>query len=116
MFYFGKFGVVVREAHEMKTCLHFFTNKRKSQFAGDSPRFEHKRHVILLNMFNLFAHAGHSHAVDLPESMSIIDHCLPVVIGAGIIIAILAATIVYFLVRWQPKKAIDQSGKNIQKR
>jgi hypothetical protein len=59
-------------------------------------------------MFTLFSHAGHSHDIN---SIDAIDHCMPIAIGAGIIITILAAVIVYLLATWQPKKSKPTSKK-----
>lgn len=52
-------------------------------------------------MFTLFAHAGHSH--EAIEGMTAIDHCMPIIFGAGFIITILLGAIVYLLATWQPK-------------
>lgn len=52
-------------------------------------------------MFTLFAHAGHSH--ESMDSMNAIDHCMPIIVGAGIIIVILVAIIVCLLAARQPK-------------
>ena len=51
-------------------------------------------------MLNTLAHLGHNHT---SEALTL-DHCLPVIISAGIIIAALAGIIVYLLSNWQPKK------------
>lgn len=59
-------------------------------------------------MFTILAHAGHSHDIN---SMDAIDHCMPIIAGAGIIIAILAAAIVCLLTAWQPKKSKPTSKK-----
>ncbi|QQG50534.1 MAG: hypothetical protein HZB75_03290 [Candidatus Saccharibacteria bacterium] len=56
-------------------------------------------------MLTIFAHAGHSH------SMNDFDHCLPVMIGAGIVIVVLVAVIVYFLIAWQPKAKTKNKKK-----
>ena len=37
------------------------------------------------------------------NSMTMLDHCMPIIIGAGIIIAMLVAIIIFLLVTWQPK-------------
>lgn len=52
-------------------------------------------------MLNTFAHLGHSHET---ETMSVLDHCMPIIIGSGIVIAILIGVIVFLLTTWQPKK------------
>lgn len=59
-------------------------------------------------MFTIFAHAGHSHDIN---SMIGIDHCMPIIVGAGIIITILAVTVTYLLAAWQPKKSKSTSKK-----
>jgi hypothetical protein len=56
-------------------------------------------------MLTIFAHAGHSH------SMNDFDHCLPAIIGAGIVIVVLVAVIVYFLIAWQPKAKTKNKKK-----
>ena len=64
-------------------------------------------------MFTILSHAGHSH--DAGDSMSFtnaIDHCMPILIGAAIIVAILLAVIVYFLVKWQPKSKTNPVSKD----
>lgn len=61
-------------------------------------------------MLTIIAHAGHSHGT---ETGSGIDHCGPVIIGAGITVALLLVVIIYLLVQWQPKK---QSGIKKDKR
>ena len=52
-------------------------------------------------MLNTFAHLGHSHET---ETLSTLDHCMPVVIGSGIIIAILIGVIIFLLTTWQPRQ------------
>jgi hypothetical protein len=37
------------------------------------------------------------------ETMSMLDHCMPILIIGGIIIAVLLAVIAYLLANWQPK-------------
>ena len=42
------------------------------------------------------------------ESMTLgesIDHCMPIIIGSGVIIVILLGVIAYLLTTWQPKPA-----------
>lgn len=51
-------------------------------------------------MLYTFAHAGHAHDMD---TMTTLDHCMPVIIGAGIIIVMLVAIIIFLLITWQPK-------------
>lgn len=55
-------------------------------------------------MLYTFAHAGHSHDMN---SMTMLDHCMPIIIGAGIIILMLVSIIVFLLVTWQPKTQDD---------
>lgn len=51
-------------------------------------------------MLTTFAHLGHDHTSDALT----IDHCMPIMIGAAVIIAVLVGLIVYLLSAWQPKK------------
>ena len=51
-------------------------------------------------MLNTLAHLGHDH---MSEALTL-DHCLPVIVGAGIIITGFAGVIIYLLTNWQPKK------------
>lgn len=51
-------------------------------------------------MFTTFSHLGHDHTSDTLT----IDHCMPVIVGAAVIIAALVGVIVYLLATWQPKK------------
>lgn len=51
-------------------------------------------------MLNLFAHAGHNHDA---STMSALDHCLPIIIGASIVIVVLLGIIAYLLTTRQPK-------------
>lgn len=51
-----------------------------------------------------FAHAGEMHVMEDGRSMSDLEHCAPILIGAGVIILVLFAIIAYFLVAWEPKK------------
>ncbi len=67
-------------------------------------------------MLTILAHAEHTRAITSTETVSAIDHCMPVIIGASIIIAILAAAIVYFLLAWQPKKATPAAKSKSQKK
>jgi hypothetical protein len=59
-------------------------------------------------MLNTFAHAGHSHTIEstLGVGTSNLDHCTPIIIGAGIIIALLLGVIVYLLKSIAAKKSI----------
>ena len=67
-------------------------------------------------MFNIFAHAGHTHyGMESMNGMSDIDQCMPIIIGAGIIIIILFAILAYLLTAWQPKKQTDSKKKKAQK-
>lgn len=58
------------------------------------------RRAITMLMLYTFAHAGHAHDMD---AMTTLDHCMPVIIGAGVIIAMLVAIIIFLLITWQPK-------------
>lgn len=51
-------------------------------------------------MLYTFAHAGYSHDMD---SMTMLDHCTPIIIGAGIVIAMLLTVILLLLVNRRPK-------------
>lgn len=55
------------------------------------------------HMFSTFAHAGHVHDMKSMTLGESIDHCMPIIIGAGIIIVILLGVIAYLLATWQPK-------------
>lgn len=61
-------------------------------------------------MLTLFAHGGHSHDM---ETMSMLDHCMPILIISGIIIALLLGVIAYLLTTWQPKQQ-NNNKKNKQ--
>lgn len=73
-------------------------------------------------MFNLLAHAGHSHDASTAGYASFIDHCTPVIVIASLIVAFLLVVIAYLLVTWQPKsftaskKAISSSKKKSTKK
>lgn len=41
------------------------------------------------------AHAGHEHSTDM--NMMTADHCMPLIVGAGIIIVVLLGVIFYLL-------------------
>lgn len=56
-------------------------------------------------MFTTFAHAGHVHDMNSMTLGESIDHCMPIIIGAGIIIVILLGVIAYLLTTWRPKPA-----------
>lgn len=62
----------------------------------------------------LFAHAGHSHEMEM-NGMSELDHCMPIIIGAGIAITILVVLVVYMLAAWEPKKSAKTSKKKTTK-
>ena len=49
------------------------------------------------------------------SGMNAIDHCMPIIIGAGISIAILVGIVVYMLIAWEPKKPAKSSKKNASK-
>lgn len=34
-----------------------------------------------------------------------IDHCMPIILGASLIILFLVGVIIYFLAKWEPKRA-----------
>lgn len=67
-----------------------------------------------MSVITTFAHAGHSHA---DSTMSGIDHCMPIIIGAGVIILLLTLVIVYLITQWQPKPrtTIKPASKNKSK-
>ncbi|MDB5181120.1 MAG: hypothetical protein JWO54_883 [Candidatus Saccharibacteria bacterium] len=48
-------------------------------------------------MNNLLAHAGHT------VSSTDLDHCMPILIAAVIVIFLLSAVIAYMIAKWQPK-------------
>lgn len=52
-------------------------------------------------MITFLAHAGNSY--EKLDTMSAIDHCMPILVGAGLIIAALLGIIFYMLRTWQPK-------------
>jgi len=54
-------------------------------------------------MSNIFAHLGLDHTSESLDSMTTLDHCMSIIIGAGIIITILIAVIVYLMTTRQPK-------------
>lgn len=76
-------------------------------------QFKHKRCATLRGMYDIFAHAGHSH--ESAQSMNSIDHCTPIIIGAVVVIAILLAVVAYLLVSWQPKKTPKSTNKKPSK-
>jgi hypothetical protein len=45
-----------------------------------------------------------------------IDHCMPIILGAGIVIVLLVAVIVYLLAMWQPKTAATPKRKGASKK
>lgn len=57
-------------------------------------------------MITLFAHAGHTHTESMVSTTTWTDS-MPIIVGAGIMITILLATIIYMLVMWQPKSFAD---------
>lgn len=63
----------------------------------------------MLQLF--FAHAGGTHMMEDGHSMSDLEHCAPILIGAGVIILVLFAIIAYFLVAWEPKKKLAKKTK-----
>jgi hypothetical protein len=58
-------------------------------------------------MLTHFAHLGHDHTADTLT----IDHCMPIIIGAVLIIAALVGVIIYLLTAWQPKKRSTNKQK-----
>lgn len=52
-------------------------------------------------MLNTFAHLGHSYET---ETITTLDHCMPIIIGSGIVIAILIGVIIFLLTTWQPRR------------
>jgi xanthine/uracil permease len=63
-------------------------------------------------MFTTLAHAGYGMEMD---GMTAIDHCMPIIIGAGIAIAILVGIVVYMLIAWEPKKPVKANKKKTSK-
>ncbi|HEX7483654.1 MAG TPA: hypothetical protein VF281_00730 [Candidatus Saccharimonadales bacterium] len=55
-------------------------------------------------MLNTLAHLGHDHSLESISGVTALDHCMPIIIGAGIIIAALIGIIVYLLASRTPKK------------
>jgi xanthine/uracil permease len=64
-------------------------------------------------MFTIFAHAGHSHDTDMVSGL---DHCTPIIITAGLIIAGLLGVILYLLANRQPKKQTKKSKVEVKKK
>jgi hypothetical protein len=64
-------------------------------------------------MFTIFAHAGHSHDMDMASGL---DHCTPVIIIAGIIIAGLLGVILYLLANRHPKKLTKNNKTETKKK
>jgi len=58
----------------------------------------------------LFSHAGHAHTANSMDMATTIDHCMPIIIGAGIIVLLLLAVIVFLLITWEPKKPITKKA------
>ena len=61
-------------------------------------------------MLAIFAHAGHMEEMNMGD-MTYVEHCMPIIVGCGIIIAMLITVIVYLLVAWQPKSATKSKSK-----
>ena len=59
----------------------------------------------------LFAHVGTTHVMEDGSTMSALEHCAPIFIGAGVIIVVLFAIICYFLMAWEPKKSAKKIVK-----
>lgn len=53
-----------------------------------------------MSFITTFAHAGHDHSTGAASGL---DHCMPIIIGAGIVILLLTLVIVYLITQWQPK-------------
>lgn len=70
------------------------------------------RRVTITDMLTIFSHAGHDHSMEMNSG---IDHCMPIIIGAGIIIAILLGIIAYLLVNRQPQTPAKNSSKSDKK-
>ena len=58
---------------------------------------------MLMFTFTSFAHAGHDHTAEVVNGIGL-EHCTAVIIISGLIITALLSIILYFLVKWQPKK------------
>lgn len=52
-------------------------------------------------MLHILAHADHSHEMESMHGMSELDHCMPIIIAAGVVIVILLGIIAYLLMRGQ---------------
>lgn len=65
---------------------------------------------------SLFSHAGHAHTAESMDMATTIDHCMPIILGAGIVIVLLVAVIVYLLAMWQPKTAATPKRKGASKK
>ena len=57
----------------------------------------------MFTTLSTFAHAGHAHDMNNMTLGETIDHCMPIIVGSGIIIVILLVVIAYLLVTWQSK-------------
>ena len=62
-------------------------------------------------MLTTFAHAGHTHTDYSAGAMTGIDHCVPIIIGASLIIAVLSGVIIYLLAMWRPKTTKKSAKK-----
>lgn len=60
-------------------------------------------------MLNSFAHFGHEHN---SEAISNIYHCMPIIVGLGLIILALAVAVGYLLTTRQPKNTSKATAKN----
>ncbi|MNX55825.1 hypothetical protein D3C86_865990 [compost metagenome] len=60
-------------------------------------------------MLNSFAHLGYEHN---SEAVSDIYHCMPIIVGLGLIILALAVTVGYLLTTRQPKNRSKPTTKN----
>lgn len=63
-------------------------------------------------MLTTFAHVGYVHDKSSMDMMMTIDHCMPIIVGAGITIAVLVSIVIYLLTQWQPK---SKSARNRKK-
>gem|GEM_PF-3374781 len=61
--------------------------------------------IVVMNTLTTFAHTMNTmdSTMDMSDPAVFIDHCLPVIIAAGVVIVILFGIIVYLLFTWQPK-------------
>lgn len=60
-------------------------------------------------MLNSLAHLGHDHS---NEAVNDISHCMPIIVGLGLIILALAVTVGYLLTTRQPRNKSKATAKN----